>query len=154
MAFNFPNGATNGQLYTADNGTVYVFNGIGWVVQASINNYAITGSNTFIGDQIINGSINVSNGITGSTDFNTIQNKPTLISGSSQLTSSFDTIYEIVGRGIISSSSQLTSSFDDRYTLSGSGVVTSPNVLSIETITSASYAELTPVSGTLYIIIG
>jgi len=55
--------------------------------------------------------------------------------------------------GAISSSSQLTSSYDMRYTLSGS-FVSSSNLSSIQTITSASYAALTPVSGTLYIIIG
>ena len=88
----------------------------------------ITTDNTNIS---ITGSLSVSGSITGSTNFNTIVNKPTLISGSSQLTSSFDT----------------------RYTLSGS-FVSSSNVSSIQTITSASYAALTPVSGTLYIIIG
>ena len=55
--------------------------------------------------------------------------------------------------GAISSSSQLTSSFDTRYAISAS-FVSSSNVSSIQTITSASYAALTPVSGTLYIIIG
>ena len=55
--------------------------------------------------------------------------------------------------GVISGSSQLTSSFDTRYALSGS-FVSSSNVSSIQTITSASYAAITPVSGTLYIIIG
>ena len=61
--------------------------------------------------------------------------------------------YLISLSGAISSSSQLTSSFDTRYTLSAS-FVSSSNVASIQTITSASYAALTPVSGTLYIIIG
>ena len=81
------------------------------------------------------------------------------ISSSDQLTSSFDTRYTLSGSvqplpdGLISGSSQLTSSFDERYTLSGS-FVSSTNVESIQTITSASYAALTPVSGTLYIIIG
>jgi hypothetical protein len=79
----------------------------------------------------ITGSLNVSGSITGSTNFDTIVNKPTLISGSSQLTSSFDT----------------------RYAISAS-FVSSSNVSSIQTITSASYAALTPVSGTLYVIIG
>ena len=55
--------------------------------------------------------------------------------------------------GAISSSSQLTSSYDTRYAISAS-FVSSSNVASIQTITSASYAALTPVSGTLYIIIG
>ena len=79
----------------------------------------------------ITGSLIVSGSITGSTNFNTIVNKPTLISSSSQLTSSFDT----------------------RYAISAS-FVSSSNLSSIQTITSASYAALTPVSGTLYIIIG
>ena len=55
--------------------------------------------------------------------------------------------------GLVSGSSQLTSSFDTRYAISAS-FVSSSNVSSIQTITSASYAALTPVSGTLYIIIG
>ena len=55
--------------------------------------------------------------------------------------------------GVISGSSQLTSSFDTRYAISAS-FVSSSNLSSIRTITSASYAALTPVSGTLYIIIG
>jgi hypothetical protein len=76
------------------------------------------------------------------------------ISGSSQLTSSFDTRYlNTGGDGVISGSSQLTSSFDTRYAISAS-FVSSSNIASIQTITSASYAGLTPVSGTLYIIIG
>jgi hypothetical protein len=76
------------------------------------------------------------------------------ISSSSQLTSSYDARYlTIGGDSVISGSSQLTSSFDTRYALSAS-FVSSSNVASIQTITSASYAALTPVSGTLYIIIG
>ena len=61
--------------------------------------------------------------------------------------------YETKGRSIVSGSSQLTSSFDTRYAISAS-FVSSSNLSSIRTITSASYAALTPVSGTLYIIIG
>ena len=59
MAFNFPSGATNGQQYTADNGVVYVFDGTKWNIQSAINNYAITGSNTFTGSQYITGSVEV-----------------------------------------------------------------------------------------------
>jgi hypothetical protein len=105
-----------------------------------------------------------------------------IVSGSSQLTSSYDTRYTLSGSvqplpsnlisssaqitafgfvsssttipaGTISGSSQLTSSFDTRYAISAS-FVSSSNLSSIQTITSASYAALTPVSGTLYIIIG
>ena len=77
------------------------------------------------------------------------------ISGSAQITA-FGFVsgsYLTSLSGAISSSSQLTSSFDIRYTLSAS-FVSSSNVSSIQTITSASYAALTPISGTLYIIIG
>lgn len=52
------------------------------------------------------------------------------------------------GSQIISGSLTITGS------ISGGGIVTSSNVSTIQTITSASYAGLTPVSGTLYIIIG
>lgn len=51
--------------------------------------------------------------------------------------------FEIKGSGIISASSQI----------SESGFVSSSTINNIETITSASYAAITPVSGTLYIII-
>ena len=73
----------------------------------------------------------------------------TSISNLNSATSSFLTSLS----GAISSSSQLTSSFDTRYAISAS-FVSSSNLSSIQTITSASYAALTPVSGTLYIIIG
>jgi hypothetical protein len=88
-----------------------------------------------------------------------------LVSGSSQIS----TLGFITG-SYISSSTYTTdsSSFNSRIisgsavagTISGSaqistlGFVSSSNVSSIRTITSASYAALTPVSGTLYIIIG
>jgi phage terminase large subunit-like protein len=52
--------------------------------------------------------------------------------------------YETKGNGIISSSTQI----------SEQGFVSSSTVNTIVTMTSASYAEITPVSGTLYIIIG
>ena len=59
--------------------------------------------------------------------------------------------------GVVSGSDQLTSSLDSRYiqseSITGSNVVGSDSVTSIETITSASYAAITPVSGTLYIIV-
>ena len=73
-----------------------------------------------------------------------------VVSGSSQI--SFTELNNLPA-GIISGSAQLTSSFDTRYAISAS-FVSSSNLSSIRTITSASYAALTPVSGTLYIIIG
>ena len=94
-----------------------------------------------------------------------IQLPSNLISGSSQIS----TLGFITG-SYISSSTYTTdsASFNSRIisgsavagTISGSaqistlGFVSSSNLSSIRTITSASYAALTPVSGTLYIIIG
>jgi len=67
-------------------------------------------------------------GVVTGTSFNGVINATNgVISGSSQLTSSFDTRYAISAsyltslNGAISSSSQLTGSFDTRYALSGSG---------------------------------
>ena len=60
--------------------------------------YASTGSNIFNGNQTISGSLNVSLGITGSTNFDTIVNKPTLLSGSEQV---------LGGSGVYSSSAQI-----------------------------------------------
>jgi hypothetical protein len=73
MAFNFPDGATNGQKYTADNGLVYIYDGQVW-----------------------------------------------LVDGVGTVTS-MDTRYlTIDGDNVVSGSSQLTSSFDDRYIQTGS----------------------------------
>jgi hypothetical protein len=55
-----------------------------------------------------------------------------------------------IGNEIISGSLRVSGS----ATLNNNNLVSSPNLSSIQTITSASYAALTPVSGTLYIIIG
>jgi hypothetical protein len=84
----------------------------------------------------LTGDLDVSGTITGSTNFNTIVNKPTLVSGSSQLTSSYDTRYVVSGSitqttwdniaskpgGIISGSEQTTASLDLRYRLIGTGI--------------------------------
>ena len=151
-------------------------------VSSNINtaSLATTGSNSFNGNQTITGSLVVSavavvnGGITiptgsvisltsGSSLFVDISGS---ITGS--LTGSVFGIGDVVAfsasvnnrilsgsavAGTISGSSQLTSSFDTRYAISAS-FVSSSNLSSIQTITSASYAALTPVSGTLYIIIG
>ena len=144
------------------------------------SSFATTGSNSFNGNQTITGSLIVSTvavvngGITIPTG-----SVISLTSGSSlfvdasgsitgSLTGSVFGIGDVVAfsssvnsriisgsvvAGTISGSSQLTSSFDTRYAISAS-FVSSSNLSSIQTITSASYAALTPVSGTLYIIIG
>lgn len=75
------------------------------------------------GSTKIVGSFDVTDGITGSTNFNTIVNKPTLISSSAQITAfGFVSSSASVPAGTISGSSQLTASYDTRYTLSGSVV--------------------------------
>ena len=87
----------------------------------------ITGSNTFIGDQTISGSLYVSGNVLA-------KNLQGVVSSSNQVTSSLDFRYVLVGSitqttwdniankpaGIVSGSSQLTSSYDERYVLSGS----------------------------------
>jgi hypothetical protein len=65
----------------------------------------------------ITGSLIVTNGITGSIDYSNITNKPTLVSGSSQIIYSGLTG---IPSDIVSGSSQLTGSYDTRYVLSGS----------------------------------
>jgi hypothetical protein len=77
----------------------------------------VSGSARIVGNTQITGSINVTNGITGSIDFSNITNIPTLVSGSSQIIYSGLTG---IPSGIVSGSSQLTSSYDTRYVLSGS----------------------------------
>ena len=108
MAFNFPDGASNGQTHTASNGTIYRYNGTTWVVDSAttISTFDSKYLNTN-GDGILSGSV---------TD---------------QLPS-----------GVVSGSSQLD------------GFVSSSSANIIEVITSASYAALPPVSGTLYIVQG
>jgi hypothetical protein len=87
----------------------------------------ITGSNTFIGDQTISGSLFISGNVIA-------KNLEGIVSSSNQVTGSLDFRYVLVGSitqttwdnianrpvGIVSSSSQLTSSYDERYVLSGS----------------------------------
>ena len=84
----------------------------------------------------LTGDLDVSGSITGSTNFDTIVNKPTLVSGSSQLTSSYDNRYVISGSitqttwdniaskpdGVVSGSQQVTGSLDFRYRLVGTPI--------------------------------
>jgi hypothetical protein len=131
-------------------------------VTASVPNGTISGSAQITAFGFVSSSTTINTGsFVTTSSFNSYTASVTAsvpngtISGSSQLTSSLDTRYlTIGGDGVISGSSQLTSSYDTRYALSAS-FVSSSTVLSIQTISSASYAALTPpVSGTLYIIIG
>lgn len=124
MALIFPISASVGQTYQTGSSNTYEWTGEYWKIKNVINfnafsasisqrvtdgiseqdlsSFATTGSNTFIGNQIISGSL--------------------LIDGSGSLNGNF--------------------------------LVSSNTIQLIETISSASYAELSPpVSGTLYIII-
>lgn len=185
----------------------YALNGGG---TTDISGLATTGSNTFVGNQIISGAVDV-------TGLLTVQNAITTPSGQYFVASS-DTSTEMswsvpfapsiaVSSGIgtgpsgtsianISTDSNgdalpikywnfnmdgtttvpgnltgaanlattgsntfvgnqvITGSLTVSGSISGGGIVTSSNVSTIQTITSASYAGITPVSGTLYIIIG
>ena len=53
-------------------------------IENTTGSYATTGSNSFIGDQNVNGSINATS-LTGSIDFNNLTNKPIIVSGSEQI---------------------------------------------------------------------
>ncbi len=82
---------------------------------------------------IITGSLTAT-ALSGSLDFDYLINIPTLVSGSEQLTGSYDTRYVLSGSitqttwdniankpsGLVSGSEQLTGSYDTRYVLSGS----------------------------------
>lgn len=71
------------------------------------------------------------------------------VSGSSQLTSSLDTRYELQGRGIISSSTQLTGSFET----TGRGIISSSAQLtSLGYVTSGGNATFNSVTANQYIV--
>jgi hypothetical protein len=134
MAFNFPDGASNGDTHTASNGTVYIYNGTTWLVDSvtTTTNFDTRYLNTN-GDGILSGSVT--------------EKLPTgVISGSSQITITESQISDLshttLPSGLVSGSSQLD------------GFVSSSSVNIIEVMTSASYDAITPVSGTLYIIQG
>ena len=155
MAFNFPDGASSGDTHTASNGTVYRYNGTTWLVDSTNTTSAFdtrylntNGDGIISGSQQITGlgfisesSINTSLNAFTASNANTSLNAAT----SSYLTSSGSVDYTdvtSVPSNIVSGSSQL-----DGYVSSSSANV-------IEVMTSASYALITPVSGTLYIIQG
>tara|TARA_R100001509_G_scaffold158960_1_gene124756 strand:- start:1636 stop:2103 length:468 start_codon:yes stop_codon:yes gene_type:complete len=155
MAFNFPDGASSGDTHTASNGTVYRYNGTTWLVDSA--NTTSTFDTRYLntnGDGIISGSQQITGlGFISESSINTSLNAFTASNAntslnaatSSYLTSSGSVDYTdvtSVPSNIVSGSSQL-----DGYVSSSSANV-------IEVMTSASYALITPVSGTLYIIQG
>ena len=233
MAFNFPDGASNGDTHTASNGVVYRFDGTVWVVDRPSNitsfdaKYLNTTGDGIVsssaqitdGSGIISGSthlftavtssgdisgsgtgsfgvINVGGGIftsaslaaggSGVSSYTDLTNVPSgiisgssqlpsgIVSGSSQITSILPSgtisgsvqitqnsgilsgsIASQLPDGVISGSLQLPSGLISGSTqISESGFVSSSTTNIIEVMTSASYASITPVTGTLYIIQG
>ena len=214
MAFNFPDGASNGDTHTASNGVVYRFDGTVWVVDRPSTSTSfdakylnttgdgIVSSSAQItdGSGIISGStqiftavtssgdisgsgtgsfgiLNVGGGIftsaslaaggSGVSSYTDLTNVPAgiisgsgqlpsgTISGSGQLPSGIISGSTQLPSGIISGSLQLPSGLISGSTqISESGFVSSSTTNVIEVMTSASYASITPVTGTLYIIQG
>jgi hypothetical protein len=138
------------------------------------NIFATTGSNTFISSQIVDGNITADN-FFGTAS---IAENVTVINAGFFETSSESYIIPAPGSGIsyiTSASYSLTASYalnaditptwsniadkpsgliSSSAQISQSGFVSSSTVNVIQTITSASYAAIAPVSGTLYILIG
>jgi hypothetical protein len=114
---------------------------------------ATTGSNTFVGNQIISGSLNIATngGDEGGEILLGRAITNTTLTGSGVVMD----VYRDSIRFFEQSGSSRGAFLDitKQSNAVSSQIVTSPNLFSIQTITSASYASLTPVSGTLYIII-
>jgi hypothetical protein len=127
MAINFPNGATNGQQYTAENGSIYRFDGEKWVIDGakdtlySVNNFTASyyeDSASF--DSILTQLVSVTSSfLTSESDSQTLSITNNQLSISNGNTITIPTGSELPS-GVISGSSQLTSSYDSRYVISGS----------------------------------
>ena len=102
------------------------------VITGSTSGFATTGSNTFIGNQIVSGSVIVTNGITGSLNGTSSY----AISASYALTSSYSNTSSYSDFSV-SSSYSLSSS----YTLSSSYAVTASYALVADTATNATNAQ-------------
>jgi hypothetical protein len=122
--------------------------------QINTSSLATTGSNTFVGNQIVSGTLTIAtNG--GDEGGEILLGKAvtnTTLTGSGVVVDIFRDrvrIFEESGttRGAFLNVASQSAGVSSQ-------IVTSPNLFSIQTITSASYAALTPVSGTLYVIIG
>jgi hypothetical protein len=128
-------------------------------VNGKTGSFATTGSNVFSGNQIVTGSFDVTSFLnigTGNGDEGgeMMLVKPitnTNISGSGVIIDAYTDRIRIFEQGGATRGAFLD--ITKQSNAVSSQIVTSPNLFSIQTITSASYAALTPVSGTLYIII-
>jgi hypothetical protein len=122
-------------------------------VNGKTGSFATTGSNIFVGNQIVSGTLNIATN-SGDEGGEITLGKAltnTTIAGNNVILDVFRDRVRIFEEGgssrgaflnVVSQSANVNSE-----------IVTSPNLFSIQTITSASYASITPVSGTLYIII-
>jgi hypothetical protein len=121
--------------------------------EQDLSYFATTGSNTFVGNQIVSGTLYIATN-SGDEGGEITLGKAltnTTIAGNNVILDVFRDRVRIFEEGgssrgaflnVVSQSANVNSE-----------IVTSPNLFSIQTITSASYASITPVSGTLYIII-
>ena len=138
MAFNFPDGASNGDTHTASNGTIYRYNGTTWIVDSASTtaNFDTRYINSN-GDGVVSGSVITTldgTGVVSGSVLRTLDGTG-VVSGS---------VVSSLPSGTVSGSTQITNL----------GYVSSSTADTIQIMTSASYAAITPVSGTLYIIQG
>ena len=152
MAFNFPDGASNGQTHTASNGTVYRYNGTTWVVDsASTTTNFDTRYLNSNGDGVVSGSVITTLDGTGVVSGSVI----TTLDGTGVVSGSV--LRTLDGTGVVSGSvvsSLPTGTISGSTQITNLGYVSSSTADTIQIMTSASYATITPVSGTLYIIQG
>ena len=108
MAFNFPDGASNGDTHTASNGVVYRYNGNQWVIDSAGNNASLDARflNTK-GDGIVSGS-------------SQIFNESNVVSGSAQLSQNISGSFTSVSASFSTTTTDTTSSILALKTDSGS----------------------------------
>ena len=152
MAFNFPDGASNGDTHTASNGTIYRYNGTTWVVDSASTtaNFDTRYLNSN-GDGVVSGSVITTLDGTGVVSGSVI----TTLDGTGVVSGSV--LRTLDGTGVVSGSvvsSLPTGTISGSTQITNLGYVSSSTADTIQVMTSASYATITPVSGTLYIIQG
>ena len=152
MAFNFPDGASNGDTHTASNGTIYRYNGTTWVVDSASTtaNFDTRYLNSN-GDGVVSGSVITTLDGTGVVSGSVI----TTLDGTGVVSGSV--LRTLDGTGVVSGSvvsSLPTGTISGSTQITNLGYVSSSTADTIQVMTSASYAAITPVSGTLYIIQG
>jgi hypothetical protein len=116
-------------------------------------NNTFTGTNTFTNTTTLRGVVNIGTGSGAEGgEISLAYSQNTTLTGSSVAFDVYQDRVRIFEGGGNNRGAYLNVASQSNSV--GSSIVTSPNLLTMQTITSASYASLTPVSGTLYIIIG